>query len=154
MTANSSLTPTAKGAAHTAAHTKVSSLSYKWYKVNDSGGPENEVTGINDSDGVVGNYTSKQDLTSSGGTCSGNSGGTCSDCPLPSSGATSGGIGWTSYTSPYQYGTLGPYQYYAQTDFPDAEWQYLNAISDRVSGTAQSTVEVGCVVYFSGEAQG
>ena len=83
----------------------LTSEGYKWYSsVNDSNGAENEVTGINDADDVVGNYTSQANLTSSGGDCSrgqtsGEHGGACSDCPLPHGTETVGGINWSGFTA-------------------------------------------------------
>jgi hypothetical protein len=132
----------------------LTSEGYKWYPtVNDANGAENEVTGINDSDDVVGNYTSNANLTSSGGDCSrgqttGEHGGACSDCPLPHGTETVGGINWSSFTAQLQSKGYGNF---AEIDYPDAAWQYLYGISDRASSSGP-TVEVGCLVYFGGSS--
>jgi len=132
---------------------QLTSENYKWYSVNDSNGAENEVTGINDSDDVVGNYTSKANLSSSGGDCSrgyttGEHGGACSDCPLPHGTEAVGGINWSGYTAQLQ---AGGYGHFAEVDYPDAEWQYLYGISDRAT-SSKATAEVGCLVYFGGSS--
>jgi len=119
----------------------------------------NEITGINDGDGIVGNYTqcSGSSCNSQNWNCiphSSTTGSGCRPCPLL------GGVNkWHSYTSSYN----GGYSSFTDTQFPDApQGQYLYAISDAlithlsavVRPSVPETMEVGCINPFAGNDPG
>jgi hypothetical protein len=129
---------------------------YCWYTVDfDRGAVKyNEITGINDSEEIVGNYTScavGSTSSCSGGSCGAyaGGGGACSDCPLPSGTDAYGGINWGSFTATF-YGSAGArshdlaYTVQRQINYPYAQWQYMYGIRN---SSNPLTVEVGCVVY-------
>ncbi|HLY02798.1 MAG TPA: hypothetical protein VKR56_09945 [Candidatus Cybelea sp.] len=112
------------------------SQGYNWYTVDDHLGSRNQVTGINDSLQIVGNYTN------SGSSCtatSGEKGTSCADCPLVAGGTGQNNKTWYSYTSSYTTG----YTSFTPLQYPRAKSQYLNGISNQGTGTG---IEVGCLI--------
>ncbi len=126
------MAPNAKGAR---AQVTCSS-GYCWYKVDHLGTSTfNNVTGINDSRDIVGNYDTGTACT--GGT----SVSQCADCPLVLGGGTANGDEWRSF-----YGTheTTSSDFSTQVEmYPFAQSQYLYGVSNN-SGT-QNT-RIGCLV--------
>lgn len=152
---NGPMTPTAlrKGGGASAATTGYLTVDAP---CSGTGPCANEITGINDSDDVVGNYSnctskSSNPCNAAHWSCNPTTAGPCEPCPL-----LGGANVWHSYTSQY---VSGGYSTFSSVQFPDApNGQYMNAISDRIAGigapiqlgTNQNTVEVGCINTFAG----
>jgi hypothetical protein len=117
----------------------------------------NEITGINDNDDIVGNYSNCSSSSSNacnsvnwGCTSSSTKEAGCQPCPL-----LGGANVWHSYTSVY---SNGRYSSFTNVQFPDApNGQYMYAISDRIgsgSGIPPATIKVGCINAFAGGGSG
>lgn len=126
-------------------------------KCTGTGSCANEITGINDNDDIVGNYsncTSKSTNPCNGVNWGCTSSSTkvagCQPCPL-----LGGANVWHSYTSVY---SNGGYSSFPNVQFPDApSGQYMYAISYRLgsgSTTPPPTIEVGCINAFAGGGSG
>lgn len=162
---NGSMAPTAPtGVSRNATSAGCTQYSVGVYcKVDDPSCPsscENEITGINVSRDIVGNWS--QCTTGSGGSCSSkdwscNVTSGCEPCPL-----VGGAAEWNSYTSVYG-NSSSSYSTFFSVQYPDApNYQYMYAISDESVGTSGSpirltagptpppTIEVGCINTFSG----